>query len=64
MRILIANDDGLEAPGLDVVEKIATGLTDDWAVRTNLISVTPLCLDYTDQKTRTKLAEVLDAERQ
>ena len=38
--------------------------TDLWAVRSNLISVTPLCLDYTDQKTRTKLAKVLDAKRQ
>jgi broad specificity polyphosphatase/5'/3'-nucleotidase SurE len=64
MRILITNDDGIEAPGLDVLEKIATDLTDDWAVRSNLISVTPLCLDYTDQKTRTKLAKVLDDKRQ
>jgi 5'-nucleotidase len=33
MRILITNDDGIEAPGLDVLEKIATGLTDDvWVV--------------------------------
>jgi hypothetical protein len=47
-----------------VVEKIATDLTDDWAVPSNLISVVPLCLDYTDQKTRTKLAKVLDAKRQ
>jgi len=29
MRILITNDDGIEAPGLDVLEKIATDLTDD-----------------------------------
>jgi 5'-nucleotidase len=33
--------------------------TDLWAVRSNLISVTPLCLDYTDQKAREKLAAVL-----
>jgi len=33
MRILITNDDGIEAPGLDVLEKIATDLTDDvWVV--------------------------------
>jgi len=33
MRILITNDDGIEAPGLDVLEKIATDLTDDvWIV--------------------------------
>jgi 5'/3'-nucleotidase len=38
--------------------------TDLWAVRSNLISVTPLCLDYTDQKTRARLAKVLDAKRQ
>jgi 5'-nucleotidase len=38
--------------------------TDLWAVRSNLISVTPLCLDYTDQKTRTRLAKVLDVKRQ
>ena len=33
MRILITNDDGIEAPGLDVLEKIATDLTDEvWVV--------------------------------
>ena len=33
MRILITNDDGIEAPGLGVLEKIAKGLTDDvWVV--------------------------------
>ena len=33
MRILSTNDDGIEAPGLDVLEKIATDLTDDvWVV--------------------------------
>ena len=33
MRILITNDDGIEAPGLDVLEKVATDLTDDvWIV--------------------------------
>ena len=37
--------------------------TDLWAVRSNLISVTPLCLDYTDQKARAKLAKVLDGKR-
>jgi len=37
--------------------------TDLWAVRSNLISVTPLCLDYTDQKTRGKLAKVLSNKR-
>ncbi|HZP07873.1 5'/3'-nucleotidase SurE [Methyloceanibacter sp.] len=34
--------------------------TDLWAVRSNLISVTPLCLDYTDRKTKAKLAKVLN----
>jgi 5'-nucleotidase len=34
--------------------------TDLWAVRSNLISVTPLCLDYTDQGARAKLAEALE----
>jgi 5'-nucleotidase len=33
LRILITNDDGIEATGLDVLEKIATDLTDDvWVV--------------------------------
>src|SRR5581483_734045 len=33
MRILLTNDDGIEAKGLDVLEKIATDLTDDvWVV--------------------------------
>jgi 5'-nucleotidase len=33
MRILLTNDDGIEAPGLDVLEKIATDLTGDiWVV--------------------------------
>jgi 5'-nucleotidase len=33
MRILLTNDDGIEARGLDVLEKIATDLTDDvWVV--------------------------------
>jgi 5'-nucleotidase len=33
MRILVTNDDGIEAPGLGVLEKIATDLTDDvWVV--------------------------------
>ncbi len=33
MRVLITNDDGIEAAGLDVLEKIATDLTDDvWVV--------------------------------
>ncbi len=33
MRILITNDDGIEAPGLDVLEKVATDLTEDvWVV--------------------------------
>jgi hypothetical protein len=31
-------------------------------VRSNLISVTPLCLDYTDQKTRSRLAKALDSK--
>jgi 5'-nucleotidase len=30
--------------------------TDLWAVRANFISVTPLCLDYTDKGTRDRLA--------
>ena len=29
MRILITNDDGIHAPGLDVLERIARQLTDD-----------------------------------
>jgi 5'-nucleotidase len=33
--------------------------SDLWAVRSNCISVTPLCLDYTDQATRRRLASVL-----
>jgi 5'-nucleotidase len=33
MRILLTNDDGIEAKGLEVLEKIATGLTDEvWMV--------------------------------
>jgi 5'-nucleotidase len=36
--------------------------TDLWAVRSNCISVTPLCLDYTDQGTRSRLASVLGKE--
>jgi 5'-nucleotidase len=33
MRILITNDDGIEAPGLDVLQKIAQDLSDDvWIV--------------------------------
>jgi 5'-nucleotidase len=36
--------------------------TDLWAVRSNFISVTPLCLDYTDQGTRDKLASVFDGQ--
>ena len=35
--------------------------TDLWAVRSQLISVTPLCLDYTDEDARRKLAEALRA---
>jgi len=38
--------------------------TDLWAVRSNFISVTPLCLDYTDQPTRNKLAGVFDGPRE
>jgi hypothetical protein len=34
--------------------------TDLWAVSCNQISVTPLCLDYTDQSTRESLTRVLD----
>ena len=33
--------------------------SDLWAVRSNFISVTPLCLDYTDQTALEKLATVL-----
>jgi 5'-nucleotidase len=36
--------------------------SDLWAVRSNLISVTPLCLDYTDQKSRERLAAALDGQ--
>jgi 5'-nucleotidase len=33
MRVLLTNDDGIQSPGLDVLEKIATDLTDDvWVV--------------------------------
>src|ERR1700692_1109365 len=33
MRILITNDDGIHAPGLDVCEKIARAISDDvWIV--------------------------------
>lgn len=37
--------------------------TDLWAVRSNLISVTPLCLDFTDQSARQKLDKELDGMR-
>ena len=37
--------------------------TDLFAVGSNLISVTPLCLDYTDQDTRAELAKVLGDKR-
>jgi 5'-nucleotidase len=33
--------------------------TDLWAVRCNLLSVTPLCLDATDEEARQKFSEVL-----
>jgi 5'-nucleotidase len=36
--------------------------TDLWAVRSNLISVTPLCLDFTDYGARKVLAKVLDGD--
>ena len=33
MRIIVTNDDGIHAPGLQVAEKIARALTDDvWIV--------------------------------
>jgi 5'-nucleotidase len=33
MRILLTNDDGIQGTGLEVLEKIATDLTDDvWVV--------------------------------
>src|SRR4029434_7944553 len=33
MRILLTNDDGIQSPGLEVLEKIATDLTEDvWVV--------------------------------
>src|SRR5215831_12732125 len=33
MRILLTNDDGIEAPGLDALQKIAADLSDDvWVV--------------------------------
>lgn len=36
-RILISNDDGIEAPGIKLLEKIARGLTDDvWVVAPEL----------------------------
>ncbi len=33
--------------------------TDMWAIHANLISVTPLCLDFTDRNTLDELARVL-----
>ena len=36
--------------------------TDLWAVRSNLISVTPLCLDFTDQGARQRLDTALGTE--
>ena len=36
--------------------------TDIWAVRSNLISVTPLCLDFTDYAARKVLGKVLDGD--
>jgi 5'-nucleotidase len=38
--------------------------TDLWAVRSNFISITPLCLDYTDQRTRDRFAEVFDSPQE
>ena len=36
-RILISNDDGIEAPGIKLLEKIARGLSDDvWIVAPEL----------------------------
>ena len=33
MRILLTNDDGIQSPGLEVLEKIASDLTEDgWVV--------------------------------
>ena len=33
MRILVTNDDGIEAPGLDVLQQIASELSEDvWVV--------------------------------
>ncbi|MEJ2124569.1 MAG: 5'/3'-nucleotidase SurE, partial [Alphaproteobacteria bacterium] len=33
MRILLTNDDGIDAPGLDVLQQIAASLSDDvWVV--------------------------------
>ena len=33
MRILVSNDDGIQAPGIKVLERIARGLSDDvWVV--------------------------------
>ena len=36
--------------------------TDLWAVRSNLISVTPLCLDFTDQGVRQRLDTAFGTE--
>jgi 5'-nucleotidase len=36
--------------------------SDLWAVRSNLISVTPLCLDFTDRGALEDLASVLEEE--
>ena len=51
MRILLTNDDGIEAPGLDVLEKIATDLTEDVirgaALRAGLVDTKVCAIDET-----------------
>ena len=42
MRILITNDDGIEAPGLDVLEHIASEVSNDvWVVAPETDSPAP-----------------------
>ena len=56
MRILLTNDDGIHAPGLASLEKIARALSDDvWictAIITQSVGVPSTCLLYTSQSPR------------
>ena len=49
MRILITNDDGVDAPGIKVMQQIAAELSDDvWVVAPDVVPPTtpPLNLRY------------------